>query len=162
VVAIRRLDPDDWQAWRELRLAALAEAPGAFGSTLADWKDAGEDRWRARLGIPGSHNVLAVLDGRPVGMASGVPTDDPALVELISMWVSPGARGRSVGRALVDEVAGWARRVGAHLLRLDVVEGNTAALCLYERTGFRCTGEVVEEDGRRELRMSKVLPSGAG
>ena len=162
MVAIRRLGPDDWQAWRELRLAALAEAPGAFGSTLADWADAGEDRWRARLGIPGSHNVLAVLDGRPVGMASGVPTDDPGLVKLISMWVSPGVRGRSVGRTLVGEVEGWACRVGANLLCLDVVEGNTAALALYERAGFRPTGEVLDEDGRRELRMSKVLPAGAG
>jgi ribosomal protein S18 acetylase RimI-like enzyme len=162
VVAIRRLGPDDWQAWRALRLAALAEAPGAFGSTLADWADAGEDRWRARLGIPGSHNVLAVLDGRPVGLASGVPTDDPALVELISMWVSPLGRGRGVGRTLVDEVAGWARRVGADLLRLDVVEGNAAALSFYERTGFRYTGEVFDEDGRRELRMSRLLPSESG
>lgn len=162
MIAIRRLGPDDWSGWRELRLAALAEAPGAFGSTLADWAEAGEDRWRARLGIPGSHNVLAVLEGRPVGMASGVPTQDPALVELISMWVSPGARGRSVGRRLVDEVEAWACRVGADLLRLDVVAGNTAALALYERAGFRYTGEVLDEDGRRELRMSKVLPSGAG
>jgi ribosomal protein S18 acetylase RimI-like enzyme len=161
VVAIRRLDQDDWQAWRQLRLAALAEAPGAFGSTLADWADAGEDRWRDRLGIPGSHNVLAQLDGRPVGMASGVPTDDPRLVELISMWVSPDARGRSVGRTLVGEVEAWACRIGADLLRLDVVESNTAALTLYERAGFRRTGEVLVEDGRRELRMSKALPPDA-
>jgi ribosomal protein S18 acetylase RimI-like enzyme len=162
VVAIRRLSADDWEIWRELRLAALAEAPGAFGSRLADWVDASEERWRARLKIPGSHNVLAVLEGRPVGMASGVPTDDPGLVELISMWVSPAARGRSVGQALVREVERWAHEGRAGLLCLDVVEGNAAAVALYERSGFRYTGEVTDEDGRRELRMSKVLPSRAG
>jgi len=43
---------EDWRLWRELRRAALLEAPGAFGSTLAEWSAEGdsETRWRARLG----------------------------------------------------------------------------------------------------------------
>lgn len=53
------LTPDDWPIWRELRLAALAEAPQAFGSRLADWQGEGdrEERWRDRLSIPGSCNA---------------------------------------------------------------------------------------------------------
>jgi GNAT superfamily N-acetyltransferase len=38
VIELRVLTPDDWPVWRELRLAALAEAPYAFGSRLADWR----------------------------------------------------------------------------------------------------------------------------
>lgn len=77
---MRVLTPDDWRAWRQLRLAALAEAPDAFGSRLADWQGDGdrEERWRARLGIPGSFNVVAVLDGEPAGLASGVPAGEGA------------------------------------------------------------------------------------
>jgi ribosomal protein S18 acetylase RimI-like enzyme len=162
VVEMRVLTPDDWPIWRELRLAALAEAPYAFGSRLADWQGDGDrgERWRARLGIPGSYNVVAVVDGRPVGMASGVPTGDRGVVELISMWVDPVARGRGVGDQLIAAVEGWARRVGADVVRLAVAKGNEAAAALYWRNGFRDTGELGElmPDGvDREQIMAKVL-----
>ena len=67
VIELRTLTADDWPVWRELRLAALAEAPDAFGSRLADWQGEGdrEERWRARLNLAGSYNIVAVLDGHP-------------------------------------------------------------------------------------------------
>lgn len=162
VIEMRPLTGDDWPLWRELRLAALADAPYAFGSTLADWQGDGdrEDRWRARLSIEGSHNVVATADGQPVGMASGVPATEAGVVELISMWVSPAGRGRGVGDALIAEVERWARSSGATLLRLDVSDGNRAAAALYERNGFVFTGELgdVMPDGvRRERVMEKRL-----
>lgn len=49
-----------------------------------------EERWRARLSISGSYNVVAVLDGQLAGMASGVPTVEGGVGELISMWQSGG------------------------------------------------------------------------
>jgi ribosomal protein S18 acetylase RimI-like enzyme len=162
VIEVRGLSPDEWAIWRILRLAALAEAPYAFGSQLADWQGEGdrEDRWRGRLSIPGSYNVVATLDDEPVGMASGVPTADDGVVELISMWVAPTARGRGVGDALVREVERWGRCVGARVLRLDVADGNRAASGLYQRNGFGYTGEQGElmADGiRRERVMAKKL-----
>lgn len=100
------LSEDDWKMWRELRLAALAEAPYAFGSQLADWQGQGdrEERWRGRLAIPSGYNIMAILDGQPVGMASGVPADEDGVVELISMYVAPRGRGRGVGDRLLGAV----------------------------------------------------------
>ena len=142
MIEIRELTAEDWPIWRELRLAALAEAPSAFGSRLADWQDAPEDRWRARLNIPGSHNLLAELDGRPVGMASGIPAeDDPDAMELISMWVSPTARGRQVGDRLVTAIVDWARDQGASRVLLAVAADNPAATVLYHRNGFQDSDE---------------------
>lgn len=138
MLEVRALTPDDWPLWRDLRLAALAEAPDAFGSTLAEWTGEGdrEERWRARLSIPGAHEVIVDLDGVPVGMVSGVPTEDAAVVELISMWVSPAGRGRGVGDRLIEAVEDWGRERGATTLRLSVMHDNPNAIALYERHGF--------------------------
>lgn len=165
VVDIRELKPDDWEIWRRLRLDALAEAPYAFAARLTDWqgeKDT-DAQWRGRLGIPGSFNVAAVLDSEPVGMASGVPTDDH-VIELLSMWVAPAARGRGVGDALLHAIEREGRNVGAHTLRLRVADGNRAASELYQRNGFQYTGELGDlmPDGvERERVMAKQLLSPA-
>jgi ribosomal protein S18 acetylase RimI-like enzyme len=164
VIELRVLTPDDWRTWRRLRLAALAEAPYAFSSRLADWQGDGdrEERWRARLGIPGSFNVVAVLYGEPAGLASGVPAGEGA-AELISMWVSPAARGHGVGDRLVQAVARWARQAGSQVLRLAVAQDNENAAGLYRRNGFQLTGELGDPmpDGHRERIMAKDLSARA-
>jgi ribosomal protein S18 acetylase RimI-like enzyme len=156
VADLRELGPDDWQAWRELRLRALAEAPYAFGSTLVDWQGAGdaEHRWRDRLAsVP--LNLLAQVADRPAGMVSATAPDDDASVELISMWVAPEARGRGVGDALVGAVLRWAGEQGAGRVTLWVAEGNDAAVGLYRRHGFAASGRTqpMDEHGSRHERQ---------
>ncbi|MDP4332775.1 bifunctional GNAT family N-acetyltransferase/class I SAM-dependent methyltransferase [Curtobacterium sp. A7_M15] len=159
-IALRRVTADDWETWRPVRLAALADAPGAFGSTLADWADAPEHRWRTRLSIPGALDLLAhAEDDSVVGMAGGVPGSVPGTAELISMWVDPAARGRGVAAALIRAVATWAARTGAHTLELSVMPDNTGARRTYERCGFTAAGDAGDPlpDGRHEIVMRRDL-----
>jgi GNAT superfamily N-acetyltransferase len=137
VVEIEQLTADDWRRWRELRLLALTEAPDAFGTGLAEWQGSGdtEARWRNRM-ITVPFNVLAVDGSRAVGQVSGLPTDDPSVVELISMYVHPAARGTGAGAALVESVCAWAHHGGAHTVILGVKGTNVHARRLYERCGF--------------------------
>ncbi|MFE2764790.1 GNAT family N-acetyltransferase [Streptomyces albidoflavus] len=134
---------DDWPVWRQTRLAAPSEAPQAFKARLADWYHGGEDRWRARLTMPGAHNLVAVRDGSSVGMAAGMPGAD-GRYELRSVWVSPRVRGQGVRDLLTGAVEAWARRAGARALKLAVVPGNEAAVALYLRHGFVASGELGE------------------
>lgn len=138
------LTPDDWRLWRELRLAALADAPDAFLSRLADWQGAGdtEARWRARVGAPGVGCFVAMLDGRPCGMVSGsADRDGEPVTWLESVWVRPEARGRGVLDRLVSTVAAAAREAGHNAVQLEVRASNARAAAAYERLGFRPTGE---------------------
>ncbi|CAM3389334.1 GNAT family N-acetyltransferase [Nocardioides dubius] len=164
MLELRVVDAADWQIWRGLRLAALAEAPGAFGATLAEWQGVGdrEDRWRARLSIPGGRDLIALLDGQPVAMASGVPGEAAGTTEVISMWVSPLARGRGVSGRLLDALGSWSIGEGAHTLVLAVRVDNTAAINAYRSAGFTV---VLDADGHPipnvacELTMTRPLPS---
>ncbi|WP_431960128.1 N-acetyltransferase family protein [Actinacidiphila sp. bgisy160] len=162
MIELRVLTPDDWPLWRELRLAALADAPHAFGARLADWQGDGdrEERWRDRLALAGSYNLVALVDGRPRGMASGVPGERPDTARLISMWVAGEARGRGVADLLIRAVEEWAAgTAGAASLHLAVAEGNAPATALYTRNGFVDAGESGEvmPDGRAERVMTKPI-----
>ncbi|MEU6334750.1 GNAT family N-acetyltransferase [Streptomyces cellulosae] len=143
MLELRTAEADDWPLWRELRLAALAEVPYAFGPTPAQWQGSGdrEERGRARLSTPGAHDLVALLDGLPVGMAGGVPAEGAEDVELISMWVDPMARGKGVGDYLIQVVERWAAERGATTLRLSVMADNRKATALYERHVFTDLGE---------------------
>ena len=142
---IRRIRPDEALRLRALRLRALADTPSAFGSTLGREEAYGDDVWheRALRGAAGQDRAIYVAeDGdRWVGMVTGL-VDDPAepRLEVVGMFVEPSARGRGVGAALLEAVAGWARERGAQRLRLWVTSTNGAALRLYRRCGFRPTG----------------------
>ncbi|MEU1807083.1 GNAT family N-acetyltransferase [Streptomyces sp. NPDC019937] len=159
MVTLRVLTADDWPLWREVRLAALTDAPHAFTSTLADWHRGGEERWRARLEMPGAFHVVALLDDRAVGVAGGVPGEG-GVRELRSVWVGPEARGHGVGDRLIGAVEGWARRTGGTTLVLSVIPGNDAAIALYRRNGFT---DLSRDGETGEQVMVKALrPAAAG
>lgn len=69
-IEVVRVGPEDWREFRTVRLASLIDSPGAFGSRHADWVEADEQRWRARL-TDVAFTVIARDDGAPVGVASG-------------------------------------------------------------------------------------------
>jgi ribosomal protein S18 acetylase RimI-like enzyme len=149
VIRIRQVVADDWRVWRGLRLDALGESPQAFSSTLAQWQGEGdtEQRWRGRLqSVP--LNLIADQDRVAVGMVSAMLEGDAA--ELISLWVSPGARGAGVGDALIEALLQWSLAVGLARVTLRVMEGNEYAVALYRRHGFVDAGPV-ESAGPEEL-----------
>ena len=143
------LSADDWAAFRDVRLRALADAPEAFGSRLADWADAPEERWRARLDAV-ELNLLARSGGKHVGMASGAVDGDDA--ELISMWVDPTVRGHGVADALSAAVVGWADNAG-RTTYLMVRSDNARAIAAYKRAGFVDLGVPDGQAGPPENRM---------
>ncbi len=125
---------------RDVRLAALADAPDAFAATLAGELGQPEAEWRARIGaLPW---FLGFQDGQPAGLVAALPPrPGPGQAwHLVSMWVSPAARGGGLADLLVGAVTEHARRAGAGRVTLWVAVGNDRARAFYRRMGFTPTG----------------------
>jgi GNAT superfamily N-acetyltransferase len=145
---VRRLMPDEWAVLRQVRLAALADAPLAFASTLDRELAFDEQRWREW--ISSSACFVAWQDGQPTGLAGGFSDEaaaqggrDDAIEgswHLVAMWVSPQARGNGTAGRLVEAVCACARAADASLIALWVTDVNARAAAFYRRTGFVSTG----------------------
>ena len=136
-VTVRALHPDDWALARTVRLAALADAPDAFASSLERERAKTEQDWRETLGPDRGVRALAEVDGAPAGLIGAFSRGDHG--EVVWMWVDPRVRGSGVGESLVAFALDWCARGGLPC-RLWVVEGNDPARRLYQRLGFVLTG----------------------
>ena len=153
---------------RALRLRALADAPMAFGSTLAREEAFTDEVWhdRARRGAAGVDTITFIgeRDGQWLGIATGLARDlevpDDPRPTLVAMFVAPEARRGGLGIALVDAVVAWARERNARGLTLWVTAANEPAVALYARCGFERTGERKPLDHTPEaasIRMARDL-----
>ena len=138
-VVIRRAEGPDWAQLRLVRLAALAESPNAFASTLEREQQLDEEDWRARASS--GRTFLAFSGGAPVGTAVGIEGDATDERAVVAMWVHPDHRRAGVASALLEAVRTWAHTDGATSLTLWVTRTNDAAGTLYRRIGFTPTGE---------------------
>ena len=151
MATIRRLGPDDWEDFREIRLRSLADSPDAFGSTLEREQTFTEPDWRRRLAGP----VYVVEDPRPVAVGGIFHNDGTPHVW--GMWTDPAHRGRGHARAILDALV-----PPGTAAQLDVNVDNGGARTAYERYGFVGTGHLEPlrpgSDQRIELMVLRREP----
>jgi GNAT superfamily N-acetyltransferase len=92
--------------------------------------------------------VLALLDGKPVGLAhfrrqprTGFGTDIGYLDDL---FVDPEVRGQQVGRRLIAHVAQVGRQRGWDIVRWTTADDNYQARTLYDQVGRKTTWNLYE------------------
>lgn len=142
----RRVVPEEWRALRDVRLAALEDAPDAFATTHAEAVSYADRVWidRAMTAARGETQATYVVadgSGRLLGLVTGIPVvGGPEVCQLVSMWIDPEIRARGWGSALVRDLIVWASTSGYDVMRLWVTATNAAARGLYESLGFAPTG----------------------
>jgi GNAT superfamily N-acetyltransferase len=140
---VRPVAADDLAQWRPLwdgynlfyrRSGPLALAEDITSTTWARFLDSDEP----------VHALVAEQQGRLVGLAHYLFHRSTTLIGptcyLQDLFTVPEARGRGVGRALIEAVAERAQAAGASRLYWQTHETNATAMKLYDRvaekTGF--------------------------
>lgn len=152
-MTVRRLTSADLDAFQVLRLRGLRESPEAFGSTYEEEVDRPLETVAARLGGDEDSAVFGAFgdDGALVGMG-GVHREGKRKARhragIWGMYVVPEARGRGLGRAILQALVDHARTLeGVGRLELGVEATNAAARALYQSFGFTTYG--VQPDAYR-------------
>ncbi|MGI4894879.1 MAG: GNAT family N-acetyltransferase [Janthinobacterium lividum] len=130
--------------WDDVTLASgLSVVGGPPESDLSD------------LVAPHGGFFIAHHDGRDVGCV-GVRTLDGGDVEVKRLYVSPAARGLSLGRRLLTLAEDWARERDASRLVLDTRAALVVARGLYASAGF-VEVEPYNDNGHAEVWYAKPL-----
>jgi RimJ/RimL family protein N-acetyltransferase len=155
------LEPIDEPALERLLTIAVADAapeevmppvPGHAG-----WTPARIDAFRAyhracRGGLDGPRGEVTFLvhaDGRPVGAARLERAEQDALE--VGVWLRRSARGRGLGRQILDAVLEEAAAFGARRIIAETTAENRAALSVLRRAGARIDASGPDGKVRAEL-----------
>jgi ribosomal protein S18 acetylase RimI-like enzyme len=141
LVQVRKLRPDEAEAFRFIRLGALQQHPDAFGSTLE--REAAEPLSVFADRLARNHVFGAFQGDALVGVVGFYALDGPKTRHkgiLWGMYVKPAARGQGLAEALVECTIAQARCERVEVLELTVVSVNERALRFYRRMGFSAYG----------------------
>lgn len=168
---VRRIRDDEAPLLREVRLRALADAPEAFGQTVAEAASRSDDEWRqqARQSAAGDRRAWflaevwsAAAESRLVGIVNGRRRPPEDLL-VFSMWVDPQLRRLGIGRRLIDAIDAWGHAWDARRTVLWVFAANESAIRFYRSLGFDVESEGPDgEIGRSygALAMSRATSPG--
>jgi GNAT superfamily N-acetyltransferase len=158
---VRQLGPDDLDArlpaFADL-LIACVEAGASIGFMAPLDRERAEAFWRGIMeSVRRGERILLVAEdkqGGLLGTAQLVPArleNQPHRADVSKMMVSPNARRRGVGSALLQALEAEARAMGRWLLVLDTATGSPAE-ALYRKQGWERVGDLADyalwPDGR--------------
>jgi L-amino acid N-acyltransferase YncA len=136
MLEIRRMEPEDWPVIEAIYAEGIATGDATFETGAPSWEEF--DRGR----LP-DHRVVAVDGGEVVGWAALSPTSHrECYVGVVehSVYVAEAARGRGVGRALMNALVAGADAAGIWTIQTSIFPENAASVALHERAGFRVVG----------------------
>jgi phosphinothricin acetyltransferase len=136
VVRVRPLVSADWPAVAAIFADGIATGQATLETTVPSWEE-----WDAAH-LP-THRLVAEVDGMVAGWSAVLPYSRRAVYRGVgeeSVYVAERARGRGVGRALLEAVIESARMGGLWTLQAGIFPENEPSLALHRALGFREVG----------------------
>ena len=145
-VALRALTEDDWPAVADIYWDGMRDGLATFETEVPSW-----ETWDAAH--LAEHRLVAEQLGEVVGWAALSPASARrcyAGVVENSVYVARHARGRGIGRRLLEQLVAGANAAGIWTLQTSIFPENPASLALHQRCGFRVVGvreRIAKRDG---------------
>ena len=149
---VRSMMDGDWPDVRDIYAQGIATGNATFETQPSDFAG-----WSA--GHLAEHRLVAVRDGVLVGWSALSPVSDRCVyagVAWVSTYVAENARGKHIGRVLLDAMIARADASDIWTLQAGIFPENVASIRLHERCGFRTVG-TRERLGRLHGRWRDVL-----
>jgi L-amino acid N-acyltransferase YncA len=140
---LRPLVEADWIQVAAVYEEGIATKLATFETAAPAWPD-----WDAAHRA--AHRLVAEQGREVVGFAALSPVSSRCVYEGVaeeSVYVAERARGRGVGRALLEAIVAGSERDGIWTLQAGIFPENRASLALHHACGFRTVG-IRERIGR--------------
>ena len=125
-----------WPSVRRIYEEGIATGLATFETAAPSWSEFDATRLA-------DHRFVAQLEGEIVGWVAVGPTSRRecyAGVVEHSVYVAERARGRGVGRALMEALVASTDAAGIWTIQTSIFPENEASIALHERVGFRVVG----------------------
>lgn len=152
MISVRPMSAADWPSVESIYREGIATGEATFETETPSWQafDAGK--------LPSPRLVAVDEDGTVLGWAAASPVSSRAAYRGViehSVYVAEAARGRGVGRVLLEAFVAAADEAGYWTIQSSIFPENVASLRLHAASGFR-------EVGRRERIARSQLGPNAG
>lgn len=162
-IDIIELKPEDWEAFKNLRLKIMLSDPAAYAHTYDDSVKLPEKRWRE---IVANNKIIGAKKGNElVGMigAQYKSENDEKFIILFSIGVASEYRKMGIAKKMMQALIDKMKEEGINKIKLWVSETQKPAIAFYESFGFKYVGKKENEvklngETYDELIMEKDLP----
>ena len=132
---VRDLRPEDWPSVAAIYAEGITTRNATFETEVPSW-----EAWDAGHAGP---RLVAEADGEVVGWAALTPVSDRCCYSGVgenSVYVAGSARGRGIGRLLLERLVERAEAEGYWTIQTGVFPENEASVALHLGCGFRVVG----------------------
>jgi L-amino acid N-acyltransferase YncA len=133
---IDAMRPDDWPVVKTIYEAGIASGNATFETRAPEW-----DVWDK--GHRQDCRLVVRLEGDVIGWAALSPVSGRCVYAGVvesSIYIAEAARGRGVGKILLNALIGESEQAGIWTIQTGIFPENVASIALHKACGFREVG----------------------
>ena len=142
-INIRKLNLEDLQSYKRIRLDLLRNEEESFGSSFEEESKFEDQMWINRLSKLTIIAYGAFSQNTLIGIALGVLNPRKKMkhsATINSVYVTPNERGKGIARKLLETLISALEAKNIEIMKLSVVTTNKNATKLYKSLGFTIYG----------------------